>query len=151
MEYKRKWSNYIYNFEHHVVFLNNSFKLKYFGKVEFIKVKIKEYLKSKKMDVLIRSIKERLSGVNKINPSNKDLEYEITNVAFHDINNDDWITADWHNEEYAFLRKHIYNFLYINIQNINDIDVLKDCQGANSYLIKGGGKLQKVIFNAAKT
>ncbi|SFD06978.1 GNAT family N-acetyltransferase [Algibacter pectinivorans] len=57
-DYKKKWSNIIYNFEHHVLSKKKSFKAIILGKIEYCKVYIKEFLKHKGVVVFFKSLKK---------------------------------------------------------------------------------------------
>ena len=45
LDYKRRWSNAIYNFEHHVIYPKNSLVKKGMAQLEIGKIKFREYLK----------------------------------------------------------------------------------------------------------
>ena len=48
MDYKRRWSNNIYQYEHLVIYPKNKPVTKFFALIEINRIKTKEYLKSKK-------------------------------------------------------------------------------------------------------
>ncbi|XMO86098.1 GNAT family N-acetyltransferase [Algibacter sp. AS12] len=57
-DYKSKWSNIVYNFEHHVLSKRNSFSGFILGKIEYGKVYLKEFLKHKGVVVFLKSLKK---------------------------------------------------------------------------------------------
>jgi len=55
--YKYKWCNTIYNFEHHIIYKKNSIKGVFLGKLEYIKIYVKEFLKQKGIVNFYKKIK----------------------------------------------------------------------------------------------
>jgi CelD/BcsL family acetyltransferase involved in cellulose biosynthesis len=55
--YKKKWSNLIYNFEHHIVYKRHSTKSKLLAFCEFIKIKIKEFIKHSGLLKYLKNVK----------------------------------------------------------------------------------------------
>ncbi|MEP3836533.1 MAG: GNAT family N-acetyltransferase [Algibacter sp.] len=60
-DYKNKWSDIIYNFEHHILYKKKSFKGVVLGKVECSKVYIKEFLKRSGMVDFMKKLKSKLT------------------------------------------------------------------------------------------
>lgn len=52
MDYKRKWSNHIYRFAHWIIFPKETLITRCIGQTEYFKIRLKEYLKSKKLNEL---------------------------------------------------------------------------------------------------
>ena len=52
MDYKARWSNYIYQFEHVVLHQDTTLTSRLFGNYEYHRIRLKEYLKSKKINEL---------------------------------------------------------------------------------------------------
>ena len=64
MDYKRKWSNYIYQFSHWILIPKKSLLATLVGKLEHGKIILKEYLKSKKLNELRDSMMQKFSSKN---------------------------------------------------------------------------------------
>ena len=62
MDYKRKWSNHIYRFNHWILIPKKSFGPQLIGQVEHAKITLKEYLKSKKINELRDKMMQQLSS-----------------------------------------------------------------------------------------
>ncbi|GAA3607035.1 GNAT family N-acetyltransferase [Flavivirga amylovorans] len=143
MDYKRRWSNNIYRYNHYVTYKNLSIKSKYKAKLLITKIKIKEYLKSK-------GVNEIHSKYNKYFTKKSNLQSNITLSEIkvtHDLNVTNFEEIQQHTiNTYSFLKKHIYNFLYTTKGHLNDVKIYKHNK-ENSFLIKGEKSYQKVICN----
>ncbi|PRX55280.1 GNAT family N-acetyltransferase [Flagellimonas meridianipacifica] len=149
MDYKRRWSNQIYQFQHHIVFPAEK-KNSVLTLFEWYKIKLKEYLKSKgindKLEILKLKITKRLSKENNTSP----LELEVGPISpVESIQ--DYIEVDWQNDTYWFLRKPINDFLYTSVEHYSQIGVMQSKTDGNSYLFLGRKQMQQVSFyNMAK-
>ena len=132
LDYKRRWSNQIYNFEHHIVYLKDSF----YGRLWSIKEvglnRLKAYLKSKNIDLIFKNIKGKLSPKY---DKNGYVEYKVEtlNTNFSEINIP---PIDLNQEAHAHLKKYVYDFLYSNIEHISQIKIFCLEEG-KAYIIKG--------------
>ncbi|MEQ8421498.1 MAG: GNAT family N-acetyltransferase [Arenibacter algicola] len=132
LDYKRRWSNQIYNFEHHIVYLKDSF----YGRLWSIKEvglnRLKAYLKSKNIDLIFKNIKGKLSPKY---DKNGYIEYKVEtlNTNFSEINIP---PIDLNQEAHAHLKKYVYDFLYSNIVHISQIKIFCLEEG-KAYIIKG--------------
>lgn len=132
LDYKRRWSNQIYNFEHHIVYLKDSF----YGRLWSIKEvglnRLKAYLKSKNIDLILKNIKDKLSPKC---DKNGFIEYKVEtlNTNFSEINIP---PIDLDQEAHAHLKKYVYDFLYSNIEHISQIKIFCLEEG-KAYIIKG--------------
>lgn len=144
LEYKRLWSNNIYKFNHHVIYKKGNFSAKLYGNMEIIKVTIKEFLKAKNFDVKLNKAKQF------INPKEKTSNYFPViysledYVDSHEKNILDLV--DWKNEDFKFLRKPIYDFLYSNIEKVDDVKVFKIKNLSSTFKIQGKSKSVKIVF-----
>ncbi len=139
LSYKREWSNHIYNFEHQIIYPKGSVLASIKGNIEFLKATIKEFIfkiayvryknyKAKRKKNPVLSIKSEVSPIEAIN-----------NVL-------DGVQIDFNKEQYTFLRKTVYDFLYAAIENVSNVSVLKLNKQEHSFLIIGKSKMQHVVF-----
>lgn len=148
LEYKRTWSNYIYNFKYQVIYNNNSFLLLVLVNLELIKLRIKEYLKSKKVDVLYRKFKAKLSS-KRIAPSDKfqAVTYDkctlIDLSAYTDIGLE---KIDYHIETQFPFKSIINDFIYATSEKKNSVSLLKVSNEPNTFLVKGEKVVHKITF-----
>lgn len=141
-DYKLKWCNKIYDFEHHL-FYNKSSPMSRF-KVALIKLNTQliNYLLEKKINILYRRVKDvllRKKGVyfteftfEKVKPSIEELQQSKQINPFVD-------------DSYAFLRRALYDFLYINLEHLSNIEVY-ELKNNKAFYFKGNKQMQKVII-----
>ncbi|MEM8937776.1 MAG: GNAT family N-acetyltransferase [Bacteroidota bacterium] len=116
MDYKRRWSNSIYRFAHHIIFKNN--KLIHFipGAFELLRVKCKEYLKSKGLNEIHSKI--RLPSPKKTQvPTLNFLKKEEPNMLNLAERSNPVDRAD------DILTKSVCDFLYLHKLHLSQIKV----------------------------
>ncbi len=139
LSYKREWSNNIYNFEHQIIYPKKSFFAIIQANIEYLKVLIKEgiykiaYVKYKAWKAKRKKTKPFLA---KYTTSKFDSESNLENFTVLDINL----------ENYHFLRKPFFDFLYSSMENINTVTVYEVSKPQKTYLIVGKRNRQQVIF-----
>lgn len=139
LEYKRRWSTLIYPFEHHILYKNTlSHKLEAF--IETNIIKFKNYLKSKNIDDLAKSIKKKL---RKSNDDFKELTFTLEDTTGMDLNA--YQKIDINNSEITFLKKPIFEFLYTQKIHIESIHVF-EIEKSKSYIIYANNIMQKLIL-----
>ncbi|SMG20513.1 GNAT family N-acetyltransferase [Arenibacter troitsensis] len=142
MDYKRRWSNNIYNYEHHIYY-NKSFPTNSYGLFEIAKIRLKEYLKSKHIPLYIQKIKSAFS------PSKDVVDKTTREVKIEQLNakeiHGDLIRLNLESEGFDHLRKHVYDFMYSNPENIANVEIFQ-INGTNSYIIKGSDKQIKITL-----
>lgn len=140
LEYKRRWSNLIYSFEHHIIFEKNSFKSKLDAAIEIKKLNLKNFLKSKNIDELIETFKKRLYNKKTII---KELTYQLEDSNEQKPNGLEAILKE--TSTYNAIQKPINDFLYANKEHINNLKVFKT-EIKNQYLLCGTSINQKLII-----
>jgi hypothetical protein len=137
MDYKRRWSNNIYQYQHHLIYKKTTFKLK----LLMLKIQLKEYLKSK--------------GINEIYPntisfftSNKNTKTNFTSsdilpIKVLELSNYEQIKHGL--DIYNYLEKHINDFLYTTTNHYKKIKVYKN-NTEKTFLIQGRNEYQKISF-----
>jgi len=138
LSYKREWCNHIYNFEHQVIYPKKSFAGFIKGNIEYLKVKLKEFV-FKIAYVRYKKYKAK----RKINPVVLTEEYQVTALE-EAIYDKDLKMIDYNTKEYSPLRRIVFDFLYTSIDNVNNVKVLEVSEKEKSYLIVGSTKMQKV-------
>lgn len=142
MDYKRRWSNNIYNYEHHIYY-NKSFLANCYAFFEISKIKLKEYLKSKQIPLYIQKVKSALSPSKNIDDKSAGV-VKIEQLEANEIHKD-LIKINLENEGFYHLRKHVYDFMYSNPENIANVGIFQ-INGTNSFVIKGSDKQIKVTL-----
>ena len=143
-DYKRRWSNHTYNFEAHIVSENRNF-ISYLYTV-FVKQKIRltNYLIQNKINDKIYNlidIVKRKKSIETPKDTYEFIEPQPTNALLN--------TIDITDNNYAFLKKPIFDFLYKSSEHINDISVSEFEDEHKTYIIKGKKTLTKLRFTHA--
>ena len=142
-QYKRKWSNFIYSFESHVISTQkNKLAIIYSVLLEY-KFKFKNYLISKNIDIIYNKIKNNLKGENK--QKKETLEY-YTEIVQDKINYKLKNVILDKNEDLSFLNEPLYNFLYTYKEHINNISVYAIVNNQKTFIFKGKASTVKITF-----
>jgi len=141
-DYKRKWTNHIYDFEDHVIF----HKLNFFGVCYAVfkkyTYKIIDYLISKNInDKFYQLIKQKKESDSTI----YNFEYNLIPTTKL-IDNVNGMLINLNLDEYQFLRKPVYDYLYKNQKNQNDIYVYQTNDKSNLYILKDNDSLLEIKF-----
>ena len=138
LEYKRRWSNVIYDFEHHIVSSKQQASHRLSASLEILKLNFKNYLKSKNIDEFISNIKNK---IRKNTSEFKELNYTLEPVDTENISILTALKID--NPEIDIIRKAINEFLYTHKEHLNKLSVYK-LKTSNEYLLKGKQTTQKL-------
>ncbi|OEK08538.1 hypothetical protein A8C32_03535 [Flavivirga aquatica] len=133
MDYKRRWSNNIYRYNHYIVYKTMSTKLK----LTLIKIQLKEYLKAKKINEIPPRINRYLT--KKTLKQNLVICSKINTIEEININN--YKEVNHTSKNYNILKRHINDFLYLTSSHYNTITLYKK---DNSFIIKGINNYQKL-------
>ncbi len=145
LEYKRKWCNVTYEFEQHVLFPKGLISKRILAYILLQLIVLKGFLKKKKVHILLSKIKSVLKKPTERVQAILEDSFEITDVL--EVPPMESMTEiDIDLEEYAFLRKIVHDFQYINFDTSNNIRVCEMNNRQGSYVIIGQKKIQKVIL-----
>src|SRR5690606_6765917 len=120
LEYKRRWSNLIYEFDHHIIYSKKSALNRISAQFEIQKLHFKNFLKSKDIDVLLEKYKK---GLRKNSVYQEEVAYQLEENDVADI-----ILLKIINEEdlvFNLLRKPINDFLYTHKEHRNNLKVFE--------------------------
>ncbi|WP_217639588.1 GNAT family N-acetyltransferase [Algibacter pectinivorans] len=146
LEYKRRWSNLIYNFKHHIVYSKSDLKSKFKANIEVLKVTTKAFLRKKKAVETLKTIKSKFSRESQDKtPFVKSFEIIELETITDEINT--FTSINWKALEYQFLVKNICDFLYYKFEHFNDVVVLQHNSESEIFIIKGKNAYQKVVFH----
>lgn len=139
MDYKRRWSNNVYQYRHYIIYKRYTLKLLAF----ILKIRLKEYLKSKKINEIVPKIKNSFKKQAKLKSNVECSEIQILKT----LDTTEYQTIDTQLENYNFLNKHIHDFLYTTENHKNNITVYKH-QSSALYLIVGSKNYQNISIVA---
>ncbi len=139
LSYKREWCNHIYNFEHHIIYPQ-----------KYVLASLKAFVAHKKISLKEFVFKVAYVRYKKFKASRKksnDFEVEFNASKIEEITeNPAYAQVDYNTEEYSFLRKPTFDFLYSAIEHESNVHVFEESKQNKTYLIVGKTKMQKVTF-----
>lgn len=142
-DYKVKWCNEIYEFEHHVFYDKSSVISTSLMRFATLKTQLINFLIANKVNIHYHRIKSIFIGKKKSDQA----AYRIEKIDFD-------IAELWNykkvypliDESYAFLRKSIFDFLYTHLEHRKNVQVF-ELVGMKSYVVKGAHQAQKISFD----
>lgn len=141
LEYKRRWSNLIYSFNHHIIYSKGHTISAIKANIELFLIASKNVLKKYNIDVFAKKIKN-LKRTKKKTSYNSN--YNIEPISKFDETNCTLINIDNEKQQKPVLRKLIFDALYIHKEHFNTINVYKSNTKDKDefYLIGKNVKLQ---------
>ncbi|MEP3836534.1 MAG: GNAT family N-acetyltransferase [Algibacter sp.] len=146
LEYKRRWSNLIYNFKHHVVFSKSDLKSKFKANIEVLKVRVKAFLRKKKAVETLKTIKSKFSKSSQ-GKTIEEKSFQIIELESIKDEINTFILINWKAPEYQFLVKNICNFLYYKFEHYNNLEVFQHKLDSSIFIIRGKNTFQKLVFH----
>jgi len=142
--YKRMWCNTVFDYESHVIYNRKS--LLQTLKAIFIKNKyqLKFFLIKNKDSILVKKLK----SFNEIRNKNSSAHDKLKTFTYQEVKDKKGLKELEHSEisidENEFLRKYIYDFLYVNSTKYNSVKIYKlGIRESNTYCVKSD---EKVVY-----
>lgn len=132
--YKIQWCNVQYKFINHIVFNKKSIILSLVGMIMALFYKLKVFLDKKK--IIIDNAEKNLDNSNNNQIFDVISEFEIIKTDNININSE-LTKINIEENEYSFLRKFVFDILYLNFENKNKVVVYKVNNELNSFILKG--------------
>ncbi|WOD43380.1 GNAT family N-acetyltransferase [Hwangdonia lutea] len=139
LEYKRRWSNYIYSFAHHVVYPKNDVKSNVVATISILKLKLKNFFKSIHVDELIKNLK---CYFYKHKGTFKDITYTTEPIQFDNANNLESLNIN--SPKVVGIKKAMFDFLFINKEHVNNLKIY-EIVPFKEYVFSGKSVSQKVV------
>ena len=136
--YKKQWCNVTYHFRNDIVFNKSSFLNTCLGYFIFGLLKLKLVLSNKNILKDKANASRDVSNTNTTNTisESEQLIFKQTEVKTMTIT-EAFTKIDIEQDAYAFLRQPIYEYLYLNFENKNNLTIYKVNEKQNSYYIHG--------------
>ncbi len=141
LEYKRKWSNNIYTFEHHLVFKKNSIPAYLYVLFEGNKTRLIAYLLAKKINVPYNKVKGLFK--RKQATAHNAQKVKLENIEDGNIMNGH-SPVTFPDNSTTFLKASFNSFLYTTQEYYADVQLYHPIE--NQYIIQGENHYQKVIL-----
>ncbi|MDD7885842.1 GNAT family N-acetyltransferase [Flavivirga sp. 57AJ16] len=146
-DYKRRWSNLIYDFNHNIVYHPKNVLGPLLGIIFKSKYKLINYLISKKVNVYYNNVKHFIKGnPNKINYMPLEFKSQtIAHIIDSSPNGYEQLNIDDNN--FFFLRKPLFDFLYTFQEHISMVTIYKTLEDKKSFLFIGKNNTNKITVN----
>ncbi|MBC2840320.1 GNAT family N-acetyltransferase [Robiginitalea sp. SC105] len=141
LDYKLQWCDVTYPFEHRVHYRGNNFLQVLMARVLVGFLRFKEYLKRKNLHRLYHLLRKGRPGATPDAGSTAETLYET--LALPKSGNVTGSPLKLGEETNRFLRKPVYDFLYLNQVPAGSVSVFR-MHGPEEYLIRGKAKAQAI-------
>ena len=139
VDYKDRWTNYVYNYECHILYDSKSFKSKVTTALVSRFLKFKQYLRENKINRLYNKIKFILKNqVSKIPIST----LKAVDIGDKNIDMNSLTEIDIYSEKYNFLKAPLFDFLYRKPEKTHEIKIYQSIDKKNLYYAIG--KVSKI-------
>jgi hypothetical protein len=139
LEYKRRWSNFMYSYKQHIIYNKHHIIARLKGFLIFEFMLLKEYLKRKNLKNRYQKFTStlRLKAFWNRTRESMHIESKLQPVSSENIPK---TRIDIKTEAYSFLRKHVYDFQYVQLESSKNILVYQFDGHRNSFIIQGAKK-----------
>lgn len=141
-DYKRKWSNREYDFEYHILYDRKSLMSTATAAFVAMYFRFKLYLRERHVNELYRKFLFLSRGGSKQENEEK---YSLVELTGFEASESNYMLIDHKQDQYSFLKKHVFTFLFGNPQWEKELKVYKHKEKMD-YVIAGTSKTQKITF-----
>ena len=145
LEYKRKWSNKIYNYNTHIVYNPHRAYSKFYAYLLFLKFSFKEYLKKKGIKESYNKYLSIFNRKDKVQNTSGTSIYMVEDLVEFPYDEEKTL-INIEDDISRFLRKHVYDFQYINFASSQSISVYRSNMIRSSYIITDNKKSRRITF-----
>lgn len=130
--YKKRWSNTTFSLLQHIVYRKDNFSDRLIANVEMLLTIIKKHLFSESVKTYLKSIKKVFKK-----DRHKHLTYKTNYINEQNLNLEDYDEIDPNTDDYIFLRKILFDYLYSKIEHKESVSVFNNIADKNMYIFKG--------------
>ncbi len=137
LNYKRQWCNITYNFKNLIIYNNKSLRRTTLAHTLNLFYKLKIYLDAKNIikDNELKDIQKSNEVFQKYKSNTTPIHFTTKNIKHEDIPKNISI-IDIETETHKHLRSTVYEYLYLNFEAKNNVDIYFDNK-SNAYFLKG--------------
>lgn len=140
LPYKKAWSNYIYNFEHHILFKKNSLTAKLGAEIEAGIIKTKNMLKSINLDRYFD--KRYKKNKTPFEDCKKYTSYTIRQF----LKTNKYTQTEFRNENYSCVQKETLDFVFSNKENMDQVKFYKN-KSENIFFVLGESGAKRICIH----
>ncbi len=143
-DYKIKWCNTTYNFEHHLFFRQSSIISRMMVGYVSTKTQFINFLLAKNINVIYHRVKNFLLGKKKGLPP----KYTIVKGSFDKKELSNFTRVNpISNTSYEHLRKPLYDFAYAQLEKVSSIEIY-EAPNKKEYCFIGSSQIQKIVVES---
>jgi hypothetical protein len=143
-DYKRKWSNHIYNFEDHIFYHKYNVLGSCYAMFKGYKYKLINYLIAENINDKIYNLLDKFKTPKHTNDY---LDYELITLTSLPNEADSLKPIDFSDEKYHILRKPLYDSLYKYQEHLSNIHLFEIINSKNRFIIQGKNSLVELKIN----
>lgn len=134
LDYKRRWSNLIYDFEYLIIYPKNLLPARAFAQVQSLAIQLKLYIKSKNL----HKAPSKFTAFFQKDQSNQEhnAAYNVTKMEDVSINIGGRPVIDINEDSHSFLRRGVYDLLYMHGEYLPDLEIY-EIEHDKAYTVKG--------------
>lgn len=142
-DYKKRMCTLEYNFEYHIIYDKTSIKSRFLANCCHGFFEFKAYLRRKNLNVKFHKLTYLLKNKKQ---SNTEIEAKIIELdSLPDSENLKKINIK-HDENFDFLKKYMYDFLYLTVKSYEKIDIFKLDTIENTYIMSSDTLIHQLNF-----
>ncbi len=136
LEYKKRWCNLIYTYHHHVVYDSRDLIAKMQASAIYAFVFLKEHLKRRNLHTGFTKLTSFFTAkISKISTTEQ-MTFE-SHVATISEGSHQKNPIDIETDAFAFLRKPVYDFQYLQLEPSKNLNVFQMVGKSNTFLVQG--------------
>ncbi|MCL5244803.1 GNAT family N-acetyltransferase [Cellulophaga sp. 20_2_10] len=147
--YKAKFTNTSYFFQKQIAFNPKSLRSSISAVAQAFKVKsfytLISFLKLLNIDSVYHNFRNKKKAAQ-INSKKEKSPYSALDNTVAAVSTKNTQEINMNSNEYSFLKKPVYDFLYTSQESINNTTVYKILEEDNAYIVKGLNKNRKIMY-----
>lgn len=141
--YKKRWANKEYHFEYHLFYDKSKIKIRLKALWIIKKLQLKQALRNRNINTYYYKALRILKGNNRlikipnsqlINQKQLPEKSKLSQVLFRK------------NDTYLFLKRIIYNYLYLSTLNVKDVKVYEDLDNSDTFYVQSPKEVLKLTI-----
>ncbi len=146
LPHKILWCNDIRQLEHHFIYKNNHLLKTPYVRLLIRLYHLKDALKQRKITKSLLKLRKLFKNNIQSIPKKKASVFKLESIENMPLS--ETITKiNINSEPYAFIRKPVYDFQYLNFDRTDNVSVYKINNLVNSYIIKGVKSQIKILVH----
>ncbi len=136
-DYKKRWSNKVYDFEYHILYNSKSMWARLIALIVKKYFETKQYLREKRINEKLHKLTFWMA--KKPNHRKPKVEFEFLEIE-KDHTKEELVKVDWNTSENHFLKTPVFDFLYLNNETFENLQMFRVISKNSAYLFQGKNK-----------